>query len=168
MLSDIYIPLNTGDFRLISKEVANALKKMPEKDRFIRGMVSWVGFKQYELTYKRHERFAGKTKYPLKKMLRFSLDAIFSFSTKPLQISVALGIISSFISLLVIMYALFLRIFTNTWIEGWTAIMIAVLFIGGVQMLCIGLLGNYVGRIYNESRNRPLYIIRECRGFEEC
>ena len=166
MLSDINIPLDTGDFRLISKEVVDALKRMPEKDRFIRGMISWIGYKQIELPYQRLERYAGSTKYPLKKLLRFASDAIFSFSTKPLQISIALGIISSFIALLVIFYALFLRIFTNIWVEGWTAIMTAVLFLGGIQLLCIGILGNYVGRIYNESRNRPLYIVREFRGFK--
>lgn len=165
-LSDVYIPLDTGDFRLISKEIAKNLRKMPEKDRFLRGMISWVGYKQIELPYHRATRYAGTSKYPLRKMLNFALDGILSFSTKPLQISIAIGIISSLISLLVIVYALFLRIYTNIWVEGWTAIMVAVLFLGGVQLLSIGILGSYIGRIYNESKKRPLYFVKEYRGFD--
>lgn len=167
ILSDVYIPLDTGDFRLISKNVVMSLKQMPEKDRFLRGMISWVGFRQTAIHYHRAKRFAGSSKYPLKKMLRFAADGILSFSTKPLQISIGLGIFSSFLSLIVICYALFLRIFTNIWVEGWTAIMIAVLFIGGIQLLCIGILGNYIGRIYSESKNRPLYFVRQYRGFDK-
>ena len=165
-LSDIYIPLDTGDFRLISKEIAKNLRKMPEKDRFLRGMISWVGFKQIELPYHRAKRYAGKSKYPLRKMLNFALNGILSFSTKPLQISIAIGLISAFIALLVIVYALSLRIYTNTWVEGWTAIIVAVLFLGGVQLLSIGILGSYIGRIYNESKNRPLYFVKEYQGFK--
>ena len=167
MLSDVYIPLDTGDFRLISKNVVQNLKQMPEKDRFLRGMISWVGFRQTAIKYHRDKRFAGVSKYPLRKMLRFASDGILSFSTKPLQISIGLGMVSSFLSLLVIFYALFLRIFTNIWVEGWTALMIAVLFIGGIQLLCIGILGNYIGRIYDESKNRPLYLVRQYRGFDK-
>ena len=167
MLSDVYIPLDTGDFRLISKNVVQNLKQMPEKDRFLRGMISWVGFRQTAIKYHRDKRFAGVSKYPLRKMLRFASDGILSFSTKPLQISIGLGMVSSFLSLLVICYALFLRIFTNIWVEGWTALMIAVLFIGGIQLLCIGILGNYIGRIYDESKNRPLYLVRQYRGFDK-
>ncbi len=167
MLSDVYIPLDTGDFRLISKNVVQNLKQMPEKDRFLRGMISWVGFRQTAIKYHRDKRFAGVSKYPLRKMLKFASDGILSFSTKPLQISIGLGMVSSFLSLLVICYALFLRIFTNIWVEGWTALMIAVLFIGGIQLLCIGILGNYIGRIYDESKNRPLYLVRQYRGFDK-
>ena len=165
-LSDVDIPLDSGDFRLISRSVVDCLKNMPEKDRFLRGMISWVGFNQTFIPYTRDERFAGKSKYPIKKMLKFAADGILSFSTKPLQFAIALGIISSIIALLVIIYALYLRIFTNIWVEGWTAIMIAVLFIGGVQLLCIGILGNYIGRIYNESKNRPLFFVRKFKGFD--
>ena len=129
-------------------------------------MISWVGFRQIALPYHREERFAGKSKYPLRKMIRFATDGILSFSTKPLQFSIAIGMISAFVSLLVILYALFIRIFTNTWVTGWTAIMIAILFIGGVQLLSIGILGSYIGRIYNEAKNRPLYLVRQYRGFE--
>jgi glycosyltransferase involved in cell wall biosynthesis len=166
-LSDVPIPLDTGDFRLMNRAVVDTLRAMPERDRFVRGMVSWVGFKQTALPYIRAERFAGQSKYPLRKMLRFATDGILSFSTKPLQISVGVGMISAVIALIGIMYALFLRIFTSTWVEGWTALMIAFLFIGGVQLVCIGILGEYIGRIYNEIKNRPLYVVQEYVGFSE-
>lgn len=166
-LSDIPIPLDTGDFRLMSRNVVDTLRAMPERDRFIRGMVSWVGFRQIALPYKRAERFAGESKYPLKKMLRFATDGILSFSTKPLQISVAMGMFSAGLALLGIFYVLFLRLFTSIWVEGWTAIMIAVLFMGGVQLISVGILGEYVGRIYNEIKNRPLYVVQEYLGFEK-
>jgi dolichol-phosphate mannosyltransferase len=164
-LSDVSIPLDTGDFRLMSRHVVDTLRAMPERDRFVRGMVSWVGFKQTALPYKRAERFAGKSKYPLRKMLHFAVDGILSFSTKPLQISIALGIASALIALMGIMYVIFLRIFTNIWAPGWTAQMTAVLFIGGVQLVSIGILGEYIGRIYNEVKNRPLYVASEYVGF---
>src|SRR5690606_3323856 len=131
-LSDIPIPMDTGDFRLMSRNVVDTLRSMPERDRFIRGMVSWVGFKQIALPYKRAERFAGSSKYPFRKMVRFAVDGILSFSTKPLQISVAVGMTFALLALLGVFYALALRIFTNVWVEGWTALMIAILLIGGV------------------------------------
>jgi len=165
-LSDVKIPLDTGDFRLMSRNVVMALRSMPERDRFVRGMVSWVGFRQVALPYRRAERFAGVSKYPLTKMLRFATDGILSFSTKPLQMSVAMGMLCAFVSVLGIFYALFLRMFTSIWVEGWTALMIAVLFIGGVQLICVGILGEYVGRIYNEIKHRPLYVVHEYLGFE--
>ena len=164
-LSDVLIPLDTGDFRLMSKNVVDTLRAMPERDRFIRGMVSWVGFKQIALPYKRAERFAGESKYPLSKMLRFAIDGILSFSTKPLQLSVGMGFICALLSILGIFYALYLRLFTNVWVEGWTALMIAVLFIGGIQLISVGILGEYVGRIYNEIKRRPLYVVQEYLGF---
>ncbi|MCX7087971.1 MAG: glycosyltransferase family 2 protein [Methylococcales bacterium] len=166
-LSDVAIPLDTGDFRLMSRPVVDTLRAMPEHDRFVRGMVSWVGFKQIALPYKRAQRFAGVSKYPLRKMLRFAIDGILSFSTKPLQMSVALGMFCAFFALLGIVYALYLRVFTHIWVEGWTALMIAVLFLGGVQLICVGILGEYIGRIYNEVKNRPLYIVQEYVGFNE-
>ncbi|PLC48052.1 glycosyltransferase [Pollutimonas subterranea] len=164
-LSDVPIPLDTGDFRLMSRPVVDTLCAMPERDRFVRGMVSWVGFKQTALPYRRAERFAGESKYPLRKMLRFATDGIISFSTKPLQLSVGMGMISAALALAGIAYALALRIFTNMWVEGWTALMIAVLFIGGVQLISIGILGEYIGRIYNEIKKRPLYVVQEYIGF---
>ena len=166
-LSDVPIPLDTGDFRLMSRAVVDTLCAMPERDRFVRGMVSWVGFRQVALPYRRAERFAGRTKYPLRKMLRFATDGILSFSTKPLQLSVAMGMVSAVFALVGIVYALSLRLFTNIWVEGWTALMIAVLFIGGVQLISIGILGEYIGRIYNEIKRRPLYVVEEYLGFED-
>ena len=166
-LSDVPIPLDTGDFRLMSRKVVDTLRAMPERDRFVRGMVSWVGFKQTALAYSRANRFAGESKYPLRKMLRFAMDGILSFSTKPLQMSVAMGMVFATLALVGIFYALFLRLFTNIWVEGWTALMIAVLTIGGVQLISLGILGEYVGRIYNEIKSRPLYVVQEHIGFPQ-
>lgn len=166
-LSEIPIPLDTGDFRLMSRNVVDTLKAMPERDRFVRGMVSWIGFRQTPLPYKRAERFAGESKYPLRKMLRFATDGILSFSTKPLQVAVGIGMFSSMLALLGIMYALALRLFTDIWVEGWTALMIAVLFMGGVQLISVGIVGEYVGRIYNEIKKRPLYVVEEYLGFDQ-
>ncbi len=165
-LSDIPIPLDTGDFRLMSRDVVDTLRAMPERDRFVRGMVSWVGFRQVALPYQRAKRFAGESKYPLRKMLRFATDGILSFSTRPLQMSVAMGMACAGIALLGIFYALALRLFTSIWVEGWTALMIAVLFIGGIQLISVGILGEYVGRIYNEVKHRPLYVVQEYLGFD--
>lgn len=166
-LSDTPIPLDTGDFRLMSRPVVDTLRAMPECDRFLRGMVSWVGFKQTALSYSRERRFAGESKYPLGKMVRFATDGILSFSTKPLQMSVAMGMFSAALALLGICYALFLRLFTRMWVEGWTTIMITVLFIGGVQLISVGILGEYVGRIYNAIKKRPLYVVQEYLGFDQ-
>jgi dolichol-phosphate mannosyltransferase len=163
--SDVSIPFDTGDFRLMSRKVADVLRAMPERDRFLRGMVSWAGFRQTPLPYKRAPRFAGETKYPLTKMVRFAVDGILSFSIKPLQLSVSLGMTCAVMAVIGILYALFLRVFTNIWVEGWTALMIAVLFIGGVQLISVGILGEYVGRIYSESKGRPLYVVDEYHGF---
>jgi len=165
-LSDVPIPLDTGDFRLISRNVVRTLRAMPERDRFVRGMVSWVGFKQTSIPYRRAQRYAGESKYPLSKMLRFAVDGILSFSTKPLQMSVALGMLCALLALAGILYALAVRLFTRNWVEGWTTVVIAVLFIGGVQLICVGILGEYIGRIYSEVKNRPLYVVQEYRGFD--
>lgn len=165
-LSDVPIPLDTGDFRLMGRNVVDVIKSMPEQDRFVRGMVSWVGFRQVALPYRRERRFAGKSKYPLRKMLRFAIDGILSFSARPLQLSVVLGAVSAALALLVICYSLALRIFTHEWVPGWTALMIAVLFMGGVQLLCVGILGEYVARIYREVKRRPLYVVQETVGFQ--
>lgn len=166
-LSEVSIPSDTGDFRLMSRQVVDVLRQMPERHRFIRGMVSWVGFRQTSVAYDRPERYAGTTKYPLRKMLRYAADGILSFSIKPLQLSIALGLVAAALALIGMGYALFMRVFTNTWVEGWTALMMAVLFMGGVQLLCLGILGEYIGRIYSEVKRRPLYVIAEKVGFSE-
>lgn len=165
MLSDTSIPPDTGDFRLMDRKVVDTIRAMKEHDRFIRGMVSWVGFKQISLPYERAERFAGKSKYPLIKMISFALTGILSFSLKPLKIASLLGIICSSISFLGFLYALFVKLFTNHTVTGWTSLILAILFIGGIQLFCIGVLGEYIGRIYTDSKDRPLYIVEGYYGY---
>lgn len=165
-LSDTPIPLDTGDFRLMSRRVVNGLRAMPERDRFVRGMVSWVGFRQMALPYLRAERFAGESKYPLRKMLRFAIDGLLSFSTRPLQMAITFGIASSGLALAGIIYALVVRLATQHWVEGWAALFIAVMFFGGVQLITVGILGEYIGRIYHEVKRRPLYLVGETVGLD--
>lgn len=165
-LTDTVIPLDTGDFRLIDRKVVQALSAMPERDRFVRGMVSWAGFRQIAVPYHRAPRFAGETKYPLSKMIRFAIDGITSFSVKPLSVATHLGFLTSGLALAGIVYALVMRIFTNDWVTGWSALFIAVMFIGGVQMISLGIIGEYVGRIYGESKRRPLYLLQDRLGFD--
>lgn len=164
-MSDVPIPNDTGDFRLISRPVVEALKAMPEKHRFVRGMVAWAGFRQIALSYERDARKAGISKYPFKKMFRFASDAIISFSTKPLRVATNIGLLASLLSVIGIFYVFAQRVFTSTWVEGWTALMITVLFFGGVQLISLGVIGEYLGRVYEESKDRPLYIVRERIGF---
>ena len=165
-LSDVDIPVDTGDFRLIDRKVVNVLKSMSEGDRFIRGMVSWVGYKQFALTYERAERFSGESKYPFWKMARFATDGILSFSIKPLRLSMFIGFASSFLSALGILYALFMW-FVGTPVVGWTLMFIAITFFSGVQLVSLGVIGEYVGRSYMELKNRPLYVVRESKGVNE-
>jgi polyisoprenyl-phosphate glycosyltransferase len=160
-VTDVEIPLDTGDFRLMDRKVVNVLKAIKERNRFIRGLVSWVGFKQIGIKYDRAERYDGETKYPLKKMIRFSVDAITSFSFVPLRVASMLGIISSSFGLLGIIIALYLRLCTGVTLPGWTSLMIVVLFLGGLQLFILGVIGEYLGRVYDETRNRPLYIVGE-------
>ncbi len=162
---DVDIPLDTGDFRLMSYEVVEVLKSIKERHRFIRGLVSWVGFKQIGIEYDRDKRFAGKTKYPLKKMIKFSIDAITSFSFVPLRVASFLGFFSAFLGLIGILFSLYLKLATDATIQGWTSLMLVVLFLGGMQLLILGIIGEYLGRIYDETRKRPLYVIAEKLGF---
>jgi dolichol-phosphate mannosyltransferase len=164
-LSDVDIPANTGDFRLIDRKIVDVIKTMPERDRFIRGMVSWIGFNQFALQYERDERYAGQSKYPLSKMVKFAIDGILSFSIKPLRVSTVAGLVSSFFSFLGIIYALIMWMF-GTPILGWTLMFIAIMFFGSVQLISLGIIGEYVGRSYAESKNRPLYVIGEKSGFK--
>lgn len=158
LLSDIKIPNDTGDFRLINQRVIKEFNKLNEKDKYIRGLISWIGFKQKAITYERNIRQAGVTKYPLRKMIYFALNGILSFSTRPLRIATYFGFILSLFSFVSLIYIAYLRIFTDNWYPGWTAIMFAVLFIGSVQLIAIGILGEYVGKIHNQVKNRPDYI----------
>lgn len=159
-LSDVEIPKDTGDFRLVDKKVVDVINSLPEHNKFLRGLFSWVGFKQAPFEYERKERFAGKTKYPLKKMLKLASDGIISFSTKPLKIIGGIGIASIFVSFLVLLYAILSYIFKwNNLTAGWTSIMVAITFFAGTQLLSIWIMSEYIARIYDESKGRPQYII---------
>ena len=159
-LSDVEIPKDTGDFRLVDRKVVDVINSLPEHNKFLRGLFSWVGFKQYAYEYERKERFAGKTKYPLKKMLKLASDGIISFSTKPLKLVGILGMLSIIISFIVLIYSIVSYIFKlNTLTAGWTSIMVAITFFAGVQLLSIWIMSEYIGRIYDETKQRPQYII---------
>jgi polyisoprenyl-phosphate glycosyltransferase len=164
-LTETEIPLDTGDFRLMDRKVVDALATMPERDRFVRGLVSWTGFRQIGVPYRRAARFAGTSKYPLAKMLRFAMDGIASFSVKPLTATTYVGFGVAGLAVLGIIYALVLRFFTDIHVPGWTALFIAVLFLGGVQLISLGIMGEYVGRIYGEAKRRPLYLLQDRIGF---
>ncbi|HII4515512.1 MAG: glycosyltransferase family 2 protein [Clostridium perfringens] len=165
-MSDVEIPKDTGDFRLIDRRVVEAFKEMPERNRFIRGMISWIGFNQTYIEYNRDERFAGETKYPLKKMLKFASDGIIAFSSKPLKLMSFLGGTTIFLSIILMVYALISKLFYKT-DSGWTSLMFVILFFSGVQLLSLGVIGEYIARIYDESKNRPLYLIKDKINFEE-
>jgi len=166
-LSETPIPLDTGDFRLMDRRVVEALLSMPERDRFVRGMVSWLGFSQIAVPYHRAARAAGTTKFSLLRMLRFATDGIVSFSISPLRLATWMGFAASGLAILVTLYALFERMFGTDVVKGWTSTIVAILFIGGVQLICLGIIGEYVGRIYGESKRRPLYVVRESLGFAD-
>jgi dolichol-phosphate mannosyltransferase len=160
-ITDVKIPLDTGDFRLLDRKVVDVMNSMRERHRFLRGMSAWVGFKSIGVPYKRAARFAGSTKYPLKKMLKLALTAVTSFSYVPLQIAMWLGFISASISIIAIPVVIILRLVGSQFFFGQATTLIAVLFLGGVQLISLGILGEYVGRIYDEVKGRPLYITSE-------
>jgi glycosyltransferase involved in cell wall biosynthesis len=160
-ITDVNIPTDTGDFRLLDRKVVNVMNQMREKHRFLRGMSSWIGYKQIGVEYERAERHAGETKYPLKKMIRFASDAITGFSYFPLQLATYLGFIAAGLSIIAIPVVIILRLAGSGAFFGQASILIAVLFLGGVQLISLGLLGEYVGRLYDEAKGRPLYIVRE-------
>ena len=162
-LTNIDIPLNTGDFRLMDKKIVEVLRNIPERNRFVRGLVSWVGYKQTAVEFERESRFAGESKYPLSKMLLLAKDGIFSFSDKPLSFITKLGLLCFFISLGFIVWALYLKLILldPSLLQGWTSLFIVSLFLGGIQLLSIGILGEYISRIYTETKHRPIYIVKE-------
>lgn len=160
-MTTIELPLDTGEFRLIDRKVCDAVNRLPEKNRYIRGLVSWVGFKQVAVEYVRHERFAGETKYPLKKMIAFAMDAIIAFSYKPLRLATGLGFLISIFSFVYMMVILYERFFTDRIISGWASTMVVMLFTQGMVLIIMGLMGEYIGRIYKEIKNRPAYIVQE-------
>lgn len=160
-ITDVNIPIDTGDFRLLDRKVVDVMKQMRERHRFLRGMSVWVGFKQIGVTYKRAARFSGATKYPFKKMVRFASDAITSFSYFPLQLAMYIGFIAAGISIIAIPVVIILRMVGLHAFLGQATTLIAVLFLGGVQLISLGILGEYIGRLYDEAKGRPLYIVRE-------
>jgi len=163
--TEVDIPLDAGDFRLMSRRALDALLAMPEQARFIRGMVAWIGFRQVPFAYDRAERLAGETKYPLRKMVRFAFDALTGFSSAPLKLASQVGIGLSIGSVLLILYIAYAWL-SGMSIQGWTSLMLIVVIIGAVQMFVLGLMGEYIGRLYNESKRRPLYIVQELAGGE--
>lgn len=160
-ITDVKIPMDTGDFRLMDRRVVNVMNRMREHNRFLRGMSAWVGFKQIGVPYKRMARFAGSTKYPFKKMLKLAVTAITGFSFMPLQFATVMGFISAGLSLIAAIVVIILRATTGAVFLGQASTLIAVLFLGGVQLISLGILGEYIGRIYDEAKGRPLYIARE-------
>lgn len=159
-LADVEIPKDTGDFRLVDKKVVEVINNLPEHNKFLRGLFSWTGFKQIPIEYERKERVAGKTKYPLKKMVKLALDGIIGFSTKPLKIIGGLGLFSILISIIILVYSVISFVFKlNQLTAGWTSIMVTVTFFTGVQLLGIWILSEYIGRIYDEVKQRPEFII---------
>ncbi len=159
-LSDVEIPKDTGDFRLVDRKVVDVINALPEHNKFLRGLFGWVGFKQIPIEYERQERFAGKTKYPLKKMLKLAGDGIISFSNKPLKLIGGLGIFSIFVSLAILIYALLSYLFKwNNLTAGWTSLMVVITFFAGVQLSSLWIMSEYIARVYDETKRRPQYII---------
>ncbi len=158
-LSEVPIPLDTGDFRLIDKNIINEFKKLGEKNKFVRGLISWIGFVQIPFYYERDERLEGETKYPLKKMIRFALNGIMYFSKKPLKLAIQIGFISTIIALGLLIYILYGYFFSNKAVAGWASTLTIVIFFGGIQLLTIGLVAQYIANIFDEVKGRPDYII---------
>jgi dolichol-phosphate mannosyltransferase len=164
--TDVDIPLDAGDFRLMTRRALDVLLAMPEQARFIRGMVAWIGFKQVPILYDRSERLAGETKYPFSKMFRFALDALTGFSSAPLKLASHAGLALAMGSVLIVLYILYAWIAGQS-IQGWTSLMLVVVVLGAVQMFVLALMGEYIGRLYNEAKRRPLYIVQEIAGADD-
>jgi len=162
-VAKIQIPANVGDFRLMSRRAVDELKQLREKDRFVRGLVSWIGFKQTGVKYHRDKRYAGETKYPYRKMIKFAMDGIASFSTTPLRLATWLGYGASLLAFLYLI-SVFIQKLMGITVQGFATIMVAMMFLGGVQLICLGILGEYLGRIFNEIKPRPMYIVEELVG----
>lgn len=162
-LSDTPIPDNIGDYRLLDKEVAGFLNQLPERARFLRGLVAWGGFKEDCVYFEREKRFAGETHYPLTKMFNFALDGITSFSVKPLRLAAYFGFVTGILGLLGMVYAIYRRLFLphDYWVTGWTAIFVGIMFMGGIQLLTVGIIGEYIGKIYQQIQGRPGFLIKE-------
>jgi dolichol-phosphate mannosyltransferase len=166
-LADVDLPLDAGDFRLMSRRAVDALLAMPEHDRYVRGMVAWIGFETDRVEYERDARFAGETKYPLSRMVRFALDGIVGFSMRPLRLATWLGLLVSAAAFVLAVFLVIARLQGHIPVQGWTSLAVLVLLVGGVQLVTIGVIGEYMARIYNEVRGRPLFLVRERRGFAD-
>ncbi|MBL4586217.1 MAG: glycosyltransferase family 2 protein [Flavobacteriales bacterium] len=166
-ITNVHIPLDTGDFRVISRRVVEVLKQMPEREKFIRGQIAWMGFDQTYVEYERDQRQEGDTGYTWRKMIRFALDGITSFSDFPLKMATLMGFVVSFFSFILMLYALYSRFILKDYEPGWTSLILSVLFIGGIQLIAIGIIGEYIGRISNNVKDRPLYLIKETSNSKE-
>jgi dolichol-phosphate mannosyltransferase len=166
-IADVDVPQDVGDFRLIDRKVCDALKLLPERNRYVRGLISWLGFRQTGVEFVRDERFAGESKYPLKKMIKFAMDAITSFSYRPVKIATYVGTVISAASFIYLIVVVIQKLFTRTTVPGWASIVAINLFFNGIILIMLGIIGEYIGRIYDESKRRPLYIIREKIGFKD-
>ncbi|PJZ68919.1 glycosyltransferase [Leptospira perolatii] len=160
------IPIDTGDFRIMSRRVTDVLVSMREQHRYIRGLIAWIGFRQTGLEYDRDERFDGETKFSVGKMLKFAIDGITSFSSAPLKLSSYLGFLTAFVGALYAIYVIYLKLFTANTIQGWTSVMIVVLLLGGIQLIALGMIGEYLSRVHDQSKNRPLYVIEKVYSVE--
>lgn len=161
-ITHVHIPVDTGDFRLLSRKVVNCLQQMPERSRFLRGMISWIGFNQTSVLYTREARFMGHSKYPYSKMIKFAWDGITTFSSFPLKLATWTGVLISFLSFLFIIWNIYQRLIDNkSLIVGWSSLIVTILFMGGIQILFLGIIGEYIARIFNEVKKRPLYLIKE-------
>lgn len=165
-MTDVDIPVDTGDFRLIDRKVCDALKQVNERNRYIRGLVSWLGFNQTAVEFVREERFAGQTKYPLKKMVKFATDAIISFSFKPLRFAAYTGGFVSIVGFIYLLYIIYEKLFGRKLSPGWASTMAVTLFFNGIVLLMLGVIGEYIGRIYDEAKGRPLYLVKDTKNFE--
>ncbi|OIP82277.1 MAG: glycosyltransferase [Porphyromonadaceae bacterium CG2_30_38_12] len=164
--SEIKLPVDTGDFRLVDRNIIREFNRLSEKRKYIRGLITWVGFKQVPFYYEREARFAGETKYPLSKMIRFAASSLLYFSTKPLRLATTLGFISVFFSIIMALWSLFGKIFGYTHSDsGWTSLFVAIIFFGGVQLVTIGIVGAYIGNLFDEIKNRPEYIVEKKENF---
>lgn len=158
-ITSVPIPMDVGDFRIMNRKVVNALKQMPEKQRYLRGQIAWLGFKQTSILYDRRSREEGDTKYTLRKMIRLALDGITSFSNWPLRLATILGFVCAFVGLGLILYTLYAKFIAKVYEPGWPSLMITIVFLGGIQLLGIGVIGEYIGRINENVKNRPLYVV---------
>jgi dolichol-phosphate mannosyltransferase len=166
-LARVDIPLDSGDFRLMSRRAVQSLKTMPERNRFVRGLTAWVGFRQTGISYTRPPRYAGTAKYSWTKLWRLAVDGLVSFSFVPLQLATLFGFIVAGLGAIYTVFILYARIFTDAPPQGWTSLMVVLLFLGGVQLLTLGIIGEYIGRIFDEVKQRPLYLVDEARGFAD-